>query len=423
MIDPQLQPVNMHMHSHFSFNADGLSPAQLLEEAKRRGLYAAGILDFDVLDGLEETYEAAARLGIRAAVGLETRSHLTDSPDVEFNSPGEPGIYYQVAMGFGRIPEAESSAGKTLSKLRDLAQNRNREMIARINSAFPDIAIDYADEVLPLTPSGNPTERHLVLAYVRKVRSLAQGRPEEEQRIWSEVLNLPGEAVADLLGTEVPLFGQVRASLMKRGGAGYAQPEAANFPTNAEVLRMALDAGAIPLVTWLDGLSEGERDADAFMDAMCAKGAAGLSVIPDRNWNIADPDLRARKVSKLHEIVHAAEARKIPVNVGTELNNYGLPFVDDFQAEAMRPLWPAFFHGAQIMAGHARLTRYAQFSYCGPEATAEFGANLDAKNAFFVQAGHLPPLRPSEAAQLQEMAPEKALATIQDSVRAERWVF
>ena len=30
------------------------------------------------------------------------------------------------------------------------------------------------------------------------------------------------------------------------------------------------------------------------LDCMAAKGAAALNIIPDRNWNIADPDARAR---------------------------------------------------------------------------------------------------------------------------------
>ena len=51
---PELPAVNLHCHTFFSFNAYGYSPSAYAWEAKKRGLYAAGIVDFDVLDGVEE---------------------------------------------------------------------------------------------------------------------------------------------------------------------------------------------------------------------------------------------------------------------------------------------------------------------------------------------------------------------------------
>lgn len=421
MNDESLAPINMHMHSHFSFNAEARSPTALVAEAERRGLYAIGVLDFDVLDGLEETYAAAERLGLRAAVGIETRTFLDDYAGVETNSPGEPGIYYQVAMGFGRVPGEETEAGKTLAKLRALAQERNREMADRINAAFPEIAIHFDTDVLPLTPSGNPTERHMVTAYVQKVREFTEDDEDEECEIWVGILRRSKGEVAALLTDEKAFLNAIRARLMKKGGVGYARPYARNFPSNREVVGMILEAGAIPLVGWLDGLSDGERDTEAYLDAMRARGAAGVNIVPHRNWNVADPELRKTKVAKLHEVVRAAEAREMPINVGTELNSYGLPFVDNFEAPEMRPLWPAFFRGAQIMIGHARLARYAGFSYCGPEAEAEFGRGLDGKNGVFRDVGALPPLTPGASKGLLAMGQEKAFAAIRDSAKAGTW--
>jgi len=43
--------VNMHFHSFFSYNADGYSPSHIVWESRMRGFYAAGLCDFDVLDG------------------------------------------------------------------------------------------------------------------------------------------------------------------------------------------------------------------------------------------------------------------------------------------------------------------------------------------------------------------------------------
>ena len=60
--------VNMHCHSFFSYNADGFSPSRIARDSRKAGLYAVGLCDFDVLDGLEEFLAAGQRLGLRATV-------------------------------------------------------------------------------------------------------------------------------------------------------------------------------------------------------------------------------------------------------------------------------------------------------------------------------------------------------------------
>jgi hypothetical protein len=53
-LPPETDLVNMHCHTFFSFNAYGYSPSSLAWLARRRGFRLAGIVDFDVLDGVEE---------------------------------------------------------------------------------------------------------------------------------------------------------------------------------------------------------------------------------------------------------------------------------------------------------------------------------------------------------------------------------
>ena len=65
--------VNMHCHTFFSFNAYGYSPAGLAWLAKKRGWQAAGIVDFDVLDAVEEFLDAARIVGVKGIASLESR--------------------------------------------------------------------------------------------------------------------------------------------------------------------------------------------------------------------------------------------------------------------------------------------------------------------------------------------------------------
>ena len=52
--------------------------------------------------------------------------------------------------------------------MRGTSEQRNRAMLERVNAFLDPLALDYEQDVLPLTPKGNATERHLCLAYARK---------------------------------------------------------------------------------------------------------------------------------------------------------------------------------------------------------------------------------------------------------------
>jgi hypothetical protein len=206
----------------------------------------------------------------------------------------------------------------------------------------------------------------------------------------------------------------LRARLVKRGGLGYEQPSAGTFPAVEDFIRGVLSCGAIPMVTWLDGTSAGEADGRSLLECMAAKGAAALNIIPDRNWNIEDPDVRAVKRANLAAIVAAADEMGMPINIGTEMNRRGLPFVDRLDVEALQPHKETFMRGARIMVGHSILHRYAAFSYVGEQAEAEM-ADIGARNDFFESVGRLPPLDTETARSLEETGPKKALERLRAS--------
>jgi hypothetical protein len=406
--------VNMHLHSFFSFNTLGYSPSHLAWEARRAGLYAAGLCDFDVLDGLEEFLQAGLILGLRSAVNLETRAFVQEYADMDINSPGEHGVTYIMGAGFPRIPAAGSPAAATLANLRRQADERNQALAQRINARLPEIALDYARDVTPLSPSGCPTERHLVRAYRLKAESKFTSR-EQLLAFWTKVTNRPAAALAKLAGQVPAMEDAIRSALAKRGGIGYAPPTAKTFPAVDDFIAWVLSCEAIPMITWLDGTSAGEKDMRAMFECLQAKGACALNIIPDRNHNIADAATRAIKLQKLDDVVLTAEELGMPINIGTEMNKEGQPFVDDTECEALRPYHEAFLRGARIMVGQSLLARYAGFSYTGAAARAEFGPDIKHKNRLFESVGSLPPLTKPLADRLETMGRDKALACLRDS--------
>lgn len=410
---PVSENINLHFHSFFSYNAEGWSPSHIAWAAHRAGLYAAGLCDFDVLDGLDEFLQAGELLGLRATVNLETRAFLKEYADREISSPGEPGVTYIMGAGFAHLPAAGTEQAAGLADYRARAQARNLDLVARINPHVPAIALEYERDVLPLTPQGAPTERHIVKAYLNRSQAV-YGTPERVAAFWAEILGKPAADVQAMLGTP-KMEEAVRSRLVKRGGLGYVQPSVDTFPPADDFIAWVTACGAIPMITWLDGTTDGEKDGRALLECLCAKGARALNIIPDRNWNLADADARAVKVANLRAIVAAADDLGLPINIGTEMNRDGLPFVDDLSGPVLREFKESFLRGAQILVGHSILLRYAGVSYTTSEEP------LPARNAFFASVGALPPLTAPVAAKLRALGPEKALTAIHDAAARGSW--
>ena len=411
--------LNLHFHSFFSYNSEGWSPSHLAWAARRRGLYAAGLCDFDVLDGLEEFLEAGRILGLRVTVNLETRAFVREFADREISSPGEAGVTYIMGAGFARVPSSGPQA-RTLGELRAGAQARNAALVARINARLRAFAVDYRRDVLPLTPAGGATERHIIRGYLNRARALHSGDAALAAS-WAEILGRPSEAVLKLLADPPALEEAVRSKLVKKGGLGYEPPSPSGFPPVEEFTAWVRSCEAVPMIAWLDGTSGGEADAKRLLEVMQAAGCAALNIIPDRNWNLKDAHEAAKKRAKLAEIVAACDARGLPLNIGTEMNKRGLPLVDDLSGEALRPHRASFLRGARVLVGHSLLLRYAGFSYAGAGAAAEF-PELRRKNAFFERVGGLPPLTETLGRKLEDLGPAKALAAMREAAQAGKWV-
>ena len=380
-LPPQGRAFNLHCHSFFSYNGYGYSPTALAWKGRAAGLCAMGLVDFDVLDGVDEFLEACGRLGLRACAGFETRIFVPEFADRVMNSPGEPGIAYHMGMGF---PTARNADNVFLSRLKAIAQRRNHDMVNRINAHLDRIALDYDRDVIPLTPRGNPTERHVCMAYDAKARALI---PEEERAAyWAERLGVGEDKVRECIDDAPTFQGLIRAKTMKAGGVGYVTPDGGDFPRLDEINLFTLACGAIPTFAWLDGTTPGEEAIEELLDVMVASGVAAVNIIPDRNWNLADPDVQQRKVQKLHAFVAIAQARHLPILVGTEMNAYGQRFVDDFDAQPMQPLYDAFLDGACIMHAHTVLAAAANMGYLSDWAQAHF-AGAEAKNRFYREVG------------------------------------
>jgi hypothetical protein len=403
-LEPEANVANMHCHTFFSFNAYGHSPTSLAWLAKRRGFRLMGIVDFDVLDGVDEFLNACEQVGVRGSAGMETRVFIPEFAMREINSPGEPGIYYDMGIGFTSSTAPASAVG-ILRDLRQRVSRRNQAVIKQLNTYLDPVQIDYERDVVPLTPGGNPTERHITLAYVRAAARVAPNPVE----FWAGKLNMTSDQVTKLMQDPAAFQNQIRSRLMKRGGAGYIQPGPDTFPSVEEVHSLILACGALPCAAWLDGLSAGEQAIGELLELLIGKGAVALNIVPDRNWNIADPETKRTKMQKLYEVVKLAQELALPLNVGTEMNSYGNKLVDDFDAPELAPVRQAFLDGAHFIYGHTTLQRACGFGYQSAWAQSHLPTRRE-RNDFFTQIGHRVPPGKITAALEESMSPEEILA-------------
>ena len=396
--------INVHAHTFFSYNAYGYSPTKFAWLARKEGLAVAGIVDFDVLDGLEEFLEAGQVLGLKTCVSVETRVYVPEFADRVMTSPGEPGISYHMGVGYTDA-NLGGWAGEFLQSMRRSVEQRNRGLIGRVNAHTSPVELDHDRDVFPLTPRHNATERHICLAYARKAAELF---PESERLsgFWEEKL---GESTAELgLPEGGELQALIRAKTMKSGGVGYVQPDAGSFPLMADMNRFALEAGAIPTITWLDGTSAGEQSMDELIEVAKSTGAAALNIIPDRNYT---PGVKDEKLQNLYDVVELTQKHDLPVIVGTEMNAPGQKFVDAFETAELKPLVPVFLKGAHIAYAHSVLQRQSSMGYLSDWAKGAF-ATCAARNEFFEALGQrLKPAREAQLAELSDSAsPEEILA-------------
>ena len=403
--------VNLHFHTFFSYNAYGWSPSRIAWEAKKYGLAAAGIVDFDVLDGMEEFLSAGKTIGLKTVAAMETRVLIPEYSDKVISSPNEPGIGYYMAAGCFRQPTKGTKSATTLATMRQMARSRNLQVLERVNGYLDKVKLDYDADVLPLTPSGNATERHMLAAYDAKARSVFGNDVTALATFWAKALEIDTDAAAKLLANTPTLHEKMRSKLMKFGGVGYVAPTGDTFPEVRTVIEMVKGMDALPALAWLDGTNPGESDMPALLGLMADMGTVALNIIPDRNWNIKDPDKKRIKVENLAKAVKAAKDLDMPLCIGTELNKLGLPFVDNFSAPELQPYVKDFLEGAGFLWGHTFLARHAGIGYASAWADAHFTSRA-AKNEFYTKAGKLANPTKTNVGDMKVLTPDQVLKAL-----------
>jgi hypothetical protein len=221
---------------------------------------------------------------------------------------------------------------------------------------------------------------------------------------WAGKLGMTLEEMAPIMQDPPALQNLVRARLMKRGGVGYVTPDSGMFPPLDDFHELIIACGALPCGAWLDGTTTTEQAIENWLAFLDAKGVVALNLIPDRSWDIADPQMRRLKVENLYRLVELAQELALPLNIGTEMNSFGQKLVDDFDVAELAPVRQAFLDGAHFVYGHTVMQRALGFGYQSEWAQERLPARRE-RNAFYTQIGYQVPAGREAMARLSRMEP------------------
>jgi predicted metal-dependent phosphoesterase TrpH len=147
---PNDQKMNrIDLHTHSSYSDGSLSPRQLVQLAKKRGLRAIALTDHDTVAGVEEALEAGKELGVEVV------------PGVEISAQYPPGTMH--ILGY-YIRASHRELQGALKKLQQARAARNPKIIERLQGLGLKIT---TTEVLDLS-GGQVGRPHIARALVNR---------------------------------------------------------------------------------------------------------------------------------------------------------------------------------------------------------------------------------------------------------------
>jgi len=288
--------INNHIHTTYSFSP--YSPTAAVYAARAEGLCTAGIVDHDSIAGAREFLEAGALVGIPVTVGMECRVRM-DGTILEgrrTNNPDQTGVSYMTLQG---VPHDKIDHLNDWFAPRRAARNvRTAKMAERICELLPDVDLDFARGVLPLSryeEGGGVTERHLMYALAQKLVERAGKGPGMVDCLEGLGISLNAKQRGQMLDTAYPFYEYDLLGILKSAFIPQVYIDATEeCPLLHEVVALAKDVGAVLCYAYLGDVGEsvtGDKKAQKFEDDYledvftCLKdaGVPAVTYMPTRN--------------------------------------------------------------------------------------------------------------------------------------------
>ena len=354
--------VNAHLHTPCSFSAfERLEDA--LDRAMKENVSVVGINDFYSTDGYPEWYEGARTRRLYPLFNIEFIGLQEEDQacGVRVNDPNNPGRTYLSGKGLrcpAHLPEPYASQ---LAAVRAESNAQVRTMCAKLNDVLAatnaDFRLDF-DRVARELTKGNVRERHLAKALRLEIDSRAGGNSAVVATQLQTIFG--GKPLKAHPDDPAAVENEIRANLLKAGGAAFVSEDPKAFLPLETVCRIILAGGGIPTYPFLADDAKGaftdfERDVVKAAETLKRRGIHAVEFITTRN----SADVLEQYAGYLHDegfIVTFGSEHNTPAMEPVELfTRGGVPL-----SERLKQI---NYEGACVIAAHQERVREGKPGY------------------------------------------------------------
>ena len=356
--------VNAHMHTPYSFSAFS-DVSDALDRAVAEEVKVVGINDFYTTEGYQEWADGCARRRLYPLFGIEfiSLNEEDQKAGLRVNDPANPGRTYLSGKGLSYPFRLEEPYATLLSNVRNEANRQVEAMCGKLNELLLQkkcgFALDFNRITNELT-KGLIRERHLAKALRISVYEACSNDESRIRELFEKIFD--GKVLKSSLDNLAGVENEIRANLLKAGGAAFVPEEASAFLPMETVQEIIIAAGGIPTYPFLADDANGnytdfENDLERVAKQLTERGFHSVEFITTRN----DVHLLEKYATYLYEqgfVVTFGSEHNTPAMEPIELfARGGVPLTDK--------LMEINYNGACVIMAHQHLLKQRLIGYIG----------------------------------------------------------
>lgn len=362
--------VNAHLHTPYSFSAfRDIDDA--LERAVAEEVKVVGINDFYTTQGYEEWAEGCEKRDLYPLFGIEFISLNEEDQRVglRVNDPANPGRTYLSGKGLAYPFRLDEPYATQLTTVQSESNRQVETMCVKLNELLQREQIGFTldlDRIKKELTNGALRERHLARALRIKVCTFYNNDQTQVRSVLEKLFS--GKALKSPLDDIAGVENEIRANLLKAGGAAFVPEDPSAFLPMQSVCKIILAAGGIPTYPFLGddakgGYTDFENDLERVAKQLTERGFYSVEFITTRN----DLYLLEKYAGYLHD-------QGFLVTFGSEHNSPVMEPVELF-ARHRTPLTDRLkqinYEGACVIAAHQHLVNEGLEGYLDDEGVAD----------------------------------------------------
>jgi hypothetical protein len=286
---PDFRESNCHIHTPYSFSAFP-DMETIFSMAVNENIAVLGINDFYVTDGYDSFHKGCVENNIFPMFNIEFIGLLKNEQQkgIRINDPNNPGRMYFSGKGLDYPFHTGFMLRKQLKNVIKESQLQIKSMISKLNKLIeqenPTLRLSY-ETVKKEFAHDLVRERHLAKAL--RIMIISEFSTAEEQLHFLETL-YGGKKSKTGFSNASALENEIRANLLKSGGAAFVEEDENAFLELKKIIRIIIKAGGIPCYPVLlddpsGKFTEFEEDPDKLCNSLASLGIECIELIPGRN--------------------------------------------------------------------------------------------------------------------------------------------